>query len=1102
MSYTPARGTGKQSVLFVLKDEGESVSAVREEGFFVESSDSGTSFSEGRYDAVVTDCEEFVQEQTDCFVIAVTDEHGDGVPDWATDRVVRTEGWEDVLAKRVGAYLSGTGDGTERIYERITDGFFATDDDWRFTYVNERAEELLQRTAEELIGKNGWEEFPEARDSVFWDGLHKAMEEGKPVEFEDFYEPLDSCFRMHAYPSENGISVFFKDITEEKRREQELKEARERYRKMVEESDDGAAIVKGEKWEYVNESLAEMLGEDADEIVGQEFHRWFVGEDEDLVKERYGERFEGESPESRYDATMETADGEHIEVEVRATRIEYDGNPATLGTLRDVTEQRRRERELKRYKAFVENSSDVVTLLSEDGTFEYNSPSVKGALGYEQGELVGEDVFEYVHPEDKDGLLERFRSLLEDDEKEKEKAVFRLLGEDGEYRWFESVATDRTDSDIDGVVVNGRDITERVETERELRIKTRAMEKADISFCLTDPKQPDNPIVYVNQGFEELTGYDEEEAVGKNCRFLQGEDTDPKNVAKLREAVEKDEPADVEILNYKKDGTPFWNRIYISPIYEDGEVVQYVGSQRDVTDTKKREKSLKKANARLNGLNEGVDAMASGASRQKVREAAVKTVENVASEVEYYVWDSDTGKLGTVSGTDMPEEAKKAYVSGETKIVDGSMNRGFCVPVGKDGVLYAKTDGSKEVEGFIDSVKSSAEGALDRVRKREEVMELTEELEERKNRLKRLSETDEAVRKMAREIPEANDVSMEEKALEALTSVEGWSFGWIAAESDTEGYDIRAATNRYSAEAVSEALTGDVSPVEKAFSEGGPIFVDDIPKEEDSEWRKVALEQGYMSCAALPVQSSGTTGEVLELYSDRKSAFGGDRGEVLIDAAAMFGYAIESERKKRLSLEEGYTSLSVSVPGARNPLVRVAKEVDGEVTVESCAATSEGYLVHATVEGDGGDVRDYPGVESIGGSSLRVKCTNCEILEAVNGFGGRVRRCEAKNGEVTFGVDLPSEDSARRFVESVSSEYPGTSLIAMRTETKQNESESVAGKLTERELEAVRTAQAEGFFEIPRETTGEEVAELMDVTAPTVHRHIRSAQKKLIEGFL
>jgi PAS domain S-box-containing protein len=106
---------------------------------------------------------------------------------------------------------------------------------------------------------------------------------------------------------------------------------------------------------------------------------------------------------------------------------------------------------------------------------------------------------------------------------------------------------------------------------------------AQRSFCITDPALPDNPIVFASQDFLNLTGYTMDEILGRNCRFLQGPATDLAGVAVLRKGINEGIDTSVMLLNYKKDGTTFWNQIYLSALRDvDNNVVNYVGVQIEV----------------------------------------------------------------------------------------------------------------------------------------------------------------------------------------------------------------------------------------------------------------------------------------------------------------------------------------------------------------------------------------------------------------------------------------------------------------------------------------------------------------------------------------
>lgn len=114
-------------------------------------------------------------------------------------------------------------------------------------------------------------------------------------------------------------------------------------------------------------------------------------------------------------------------------------------------------------------------------------------------------------------------------------------------------------------------------------IVTRALHAAHSSVVLTDPRQDDNPIIWVNDHFCRLTGYSRKEILGRNCRLLQEPEREQPERAELREHITRGEPIDVLIRNYRKDGTLFYNELYVSPVYEEGELVYFIGVQNDVT---------------------------------------------------------------------------------------------------------------------------------------------------------------------------------------------------------------------------------------------------------------------------------------------------------------------------------------------------------------------------------------------------------------------------------------------------------------------------------------------------------------------------------------
>jgi PAS domain S-box-containing protein len=113
---------------------------------------------------------------------------------------------------------------------------------------------------------------------------------------------------------------------------------------------------------------------------------------------------------------------------------------------------------------------------------------------------------------------------------------------------------------------------------------TSAIGVARLPMLLTDPRQSENPIVFANQAFSTLTGYDMKEVLGRNCRFLQGPGTDPTSVATLKMAIGGGHDVSIRLLNYRKDGGSFWNALHISPILgADGSLLYFFSCQVDVS---------------------------------------------------------------------------------------------------------------------------------------------------------------------------------------------------------------------------------------------------------------------------------------------------------------------------------------------------------------------------------------------------------------------------------------------------------------------------------------------------------------------------------------
>jgi PAS domain S-box-containing protein len=149
------------------------------------------------------------------------------------------------------------------------------------------------------------------------------------------------------------------------------------------------------------------------------------------------------------------------------------------------------------------------------------------------------------------------------------------------------------------MLITFQDISERIQAMEDIELRNVAIANVTSGVTIADARQPDLPLIYVNQGFQQITGYSAREAVGRSCRFLQGDDRDQPELEQLRKALREGEPCVVRLRNYKKDGTLFHNELHISPVKnEENELTHFVGIQLDVTEQVKARKSLERSEQR------------------------------------------------------------------------------------------------------------------------------------------------------------------------------------------------------------------------------------------------------------------------------------------------------------------------------------------------------------------------------------------------------------------------------------------------------------------------------------------------------------------------
>ncbi|MBG1239794.1 GAF domain-containing protein [Nostoc sp. NZL] len=239
------------------------------------------------------------------------------------------------------------------LLESITDGFFALDKKWRFTYINGQAERLLQKNQNELLGKNIWEVFPEIIDTTFHREYHRAILEQVSVEFEEFYPSLNCWLQVHAYPAKDGLSVYFQDITERRKTAEALRESEERWQLALHGNNDGI-------WDWnlkTNEVFfsirwKEMLGYKDHEVSNgwDEWTKLIHPDERDWVIQAFQDHFAKKTPFYVCEYRVQCQDGSYKWILDRGQAL-WDalGDIVRMvGSYTDITDRKRADEELKR----------------------------------------------------------------------------------------------------------------------------------------------------------------------------------------------------------------------------------------------------------------------------------------------------------------------------------------------------------------------------------------------------------------------------------------------------------------------------------------------------------------------------------------------------------------------------------------------------------------------------------------------------------------------------------------------------------------------------------------------------------------------------------
>jgi PAS domain S-box-containing protein len=498
--------------------------------------------------------------------------------------------------------------------ESITDAFVAFDRNWRYTYVNQAAAQILQKTPAELLGKHVWNEvFPELIGKVAYQQLHRAVAEQVPVTWEEFEPPLQRWLEVKAYPSEEGVALYFRDVTERRQAEQALRNTAERLRLAL-----AAAKLGDWSWDAATDIVT--FSERAAEIFGippGPYMTWT--QMRDLLYEDDRERAR---------IAVDQAISNHSDYSVEY-RVQYQGISerwiaangrahyaptgevlGMLGVVQDITQRKQLEAELQeqkqQFKMLAENAPDIIARFDAAFRHLYVSPSVERATGLPATAFIGKTNVELGMPEALCGIwhqgLERVFTTGQEHQIE-----FQFLTPQG-LRWYQSrlVPESLEDGTIESVLCVTRDFDDYKQTEQALRQSEErlrfALESAEMVAWEWNPTTGQ---VVRSHNSPQVLGIELDSASKADTEFfnlLHPEDRDTMFNA-LKQAIAQKSPYCVEFRIIKPDGSLRWMFDQGRVIYDDaGAVVRMSGVIQDITERKQVESALRESELKFRTL--------------------------------------------------------------------------------------------------------------------------------------------------------------------------------------------------------------------------------------------------------------------------------------------------------------------------------------------------------------------------------------------------------------------------------------------------------------------------------------------------------------------
>lgn len=507
------------------------------------------------------------------------------------------------------------------ILENIEDGYYEVDIAGNFTFFNDPLCQILGYSKQELLGMNSRQYTDQENAKVLFRAFNKVYKTGRPTKGFDWqlirkdgtkrYIEASVSLLKDGSGKPAGFRGIVRDITERKEMEKSLREEEQRFRALAEQSSDIILIINREGIiTYENKAVSEILGYKPEERIGANSLDNVHPDDKKSNIETFRKLFNDVNASTiQTEVRIRHKDGSWRIFEEVASVLSTDNKvESVVVNLRDITERKRAEEALSKseryFKEITENSSDIIIITDEKGNITYCSPSIERFAGYKSQEVIGQNAFIYLHPDEMKRASGDFANFILAKDNSLSSNSFKILHKDGSERYFSGVGKNLLDNpDIEGIVMNVRDVTEQ-------RLAEDALKKSETKYrnifenAMEGIYQVtlDGKFISANATLARMAGYDSPEEFIESIEdigsqvYVHPEDRD----RFLKIIREEGSVKSFEVEWHKKDGRTFWVVLNAMAIKdEQGNILYNEGLVEDITLRKQAEENLKESLERL-----------------------------------------------------------------------------------------------------------------------------------------------------------------------------------------------------------------------------------------------------------------------------------------------------------------------------------------------------------------------------------------------------------------------------------------------------------------------------------------------------------------------